>query len=95
MDIRGLITVFITIFLAELGDKTQIATLLFSTDKQADKLSIFLGASIALICTSLIGVLFGTALSNFINPKYLGIASGIIFIIIGIYTVIASVRPIL
>ncbi|MDH4198805.1 MAG: TMEM165/GDT1 family protein [Spirochaetia bacterium] len=84
MEIKVLFTVFITVFLAELGDKTQLATLLFATEKGASKLLIFSGASLALITTSAIGVFAGQLLANIINPAYLQKFAGAGFVIIGI-----------
>lgn len=81
---------FITIFLAELGDKTQIATLLFAANKDHSKLIVFLGAASALVLTSAIGVLLGSALSNFIDEKTLKIIGGAGFIIIGIWTILSK-----
>jgi putative Ca2+/H+ antiporter (TMEM165/GDT1 family) len=79
------LTIFIAIFLAELGDKTQLATLLFASDKDVNKWTVFFASSLALITTSAIGVLAGDYISRYINPKYLNyIASGG-FIAIGIY----------
>lgn len=66
---------FITIFLAELGDKTQVATLLMSAESHAPW-SVFTGAAIALITTSLLGVLVGQWLSSRVSPRTLDIAAG-------------------
>jgi len=52
MDIKLLLTVFATVFLAELGDKTQLATLLFASRADARLLTVFAGASVALVTTS-------------------------------------------
>ncbi|MBN2284404.1 MAG: TMEM165/GDT1 family protein [Deltaproteobacteria bacterium] len=87
MDLKVLLMVFGAIFVAELGDKTQLATLLFATDREVSKLVVFIGASLALIMTSAIGVLAGSLLSNYINEKYLAYAAGIGFIVIGIWTI--------
>jgi putative Ca2+/H+ antiporter (TMEM165/GDT1 family) len=78
---------FVTIFLAELGDKTQIATVLFASDKEHSKLVIFLGAATALILTTAIGVLFGSIVSNYIEEKTLKLIGGIGFLIVGIWTI--------
>ena len=59
MDFRILATVFTSVFIAELGDKTQLATMLFASDKDTSKLTIFLGAAAALVVTSAIGVVAG------------------------------------
>jgi putative Ca2+/H+ antiporter (TMEM165/GDT1 family) len=87
MDIKMLLTVFTTVFMAELGDKTQLATMLFASDKEVNKLAVFMGASIALITTSAIGVLVGGAISNYISEKYLNYIVGLLFVCIGIWTI--------
>jgi len=76
--------IFSSVFLAELGDKTQIATLLFTVNNTQSKVIVFLASSSALILTSAIAVLLGSILHNYINPKIISYLSGIIFIIIGI-----------
>jgi putative Ca2+/H+ antiporter (TMEM165/GDT1 family) len=79
-------TVFIAVFIAELGDKTQLATLLFAADKEAGKFTVFLGASMALVATSAIGVALGGMLSNYLSEKILHLIAGVGFIAIGIWT---------
>ncbi len=86
MDWKILATVFISVFIAEMGDKTQLATMLFASDKEVSKLTIFFGASLALVAASGIGVLVGGALSEYVNEKYLHYAAGAGFIIIGVWT---------
>ncbi|MEJ2214116.1 MAG: TMEM165/GDT1 family protein [Gammaproteobacteria bacterium] len=88
MEYKVLLTVFVTVFIAELGDKTQLATMLFASDKEVSKLTIFFGASLALILASAIGVLAGSMLSEYINQKYLHYVAGIGFIAIGIWTLV-------
>lgn len=90
MDIKLLITVFTVVFLAEIGDKTQLATLLFSTNQDSNKWLIFLGSSLALVIASGIGVLAGNSLSQALNPKILANTSGIGFLIIGFFTLYRS-----
>ena len=86
MDWKILSTVFTAVFIAELGDKTQLATMLFASDKDAGKLTVFVGAALALIVTSAIGVLAGSAMSQYISEKTLNYVAGIGFIGIGIWT---------
>jgi putative Ca2+/H+ antiporter (TMEM165/GDT1 family) len=90
MDWKILSTVFTSVFIAELGDKTQLATLLFAADKQASKLTVFAGASLALILTSAIGVLAGSAITQYVSEKVLHYVAGIGFIGIGIWTLIKA-----
>ncbi len=87
MDLKTLSVVFTAVFIAELGDKTQLATMLFATDKGVSKLTIFIGASLALVVASAIGVLAGGFISNYVSEKYLSIIAGVGFIAIGIITV--------
>ncbi len=87
MDLKILLAVFGTVFLAELGDKTQLATMLFAADKEVSKLTVFIGASLALVAASAIGVLVGGAMSNYVGEKYLHYIAGTGFIAIGIWTV--------
>jgi len=87
MDIKILTTVFIAVFIAELGDKTQLATFLFAADKDVSKWTIFLGASLALILASAIGVVAGGFVSEYVNEKYLRYAAGAGFVVIGLWTI--------
>ena len=90
MDLRVLGVVFTTVFIAELGDKTQIATLLFAADEDASRWSVFLGASLALILASGLGVLGGGIISHYVSPKSLQYLAGAGFIGIGIWTLIQA-----
>jgi len=86
MDFKILATIFTSVFVAELGDKTQLATMLFAADKNTAKLTVFLGASLALIVTSAIGVLAGSIISQYVSEKTLHYLAGVGFISIGIWT---------
>jgi len=79
-------TIFASVFIAELGDKTQLATMLFAADKDVSKYTVFFAASAALIVASAIGVLAGSLLAEYINEKYLHYVAGVGFIGIGIFT---------
>ena len=87
MDLRILATVFATVFIAELGDKTQLATLLFAADKDVNKWLVFIGASAALIATSAIGVLVGGALTQYVSERSLNWIAGAAFSAIGLWTI--------
>lgn len=86
MEWKIFLSVFATVFIAELGDKTQLATMLFAADKEVGKLTIFLAASAALIVASAIGVLAGSLLAETVNEKLLHIIAGLGFILIGAFT---------
>ena len=86
MDWKVFLTVFAAVFVAELGDKTQLATMLFAADNEVSKLTVFLAASAALVVASAIGVLAGSLLSAYISPRYLHYVAGVGFIAIGVFT---------
>lgn len=80
--------VFWTIFLAEVGDKTQLATLLFSAEKGIPRWVVFCGALTALGLSTLIAVLFGDRIAQFLPSKVLRIVAGIGFVVIGLWIII-------
>ncbi|EED32143.1 Uncharacterized protein family UPF0016 [gamma proteobacterium NOR5-3] len=86
MDWKIFATVLASVFIAELGDKTQLATMLFAADKEVSKWTVFFAASAALILASAMGVLAGSLLSSYINEKVLHYIAGVGFIIIGAFT---------
>lgn len=83
MDWKIFGTAFLTLFLAELGDKTQLA-IITMTAKSDSKLAIFLGASLALVVVSLLAVLVGGVLSTYIPTEWLQRIVAVAFILIGI-----------
>ncbi|MCX7903629.1 MAG: TMEM165/GDT1 family protein [Caloramator sp.] len=87
--LKIILSTFIVVFLAELGDKTQLATMLLSA-KSASKLSVFIGASLALICTTIIGVLCGSFIEKHIPKNLLNIISAVVFILIGVFMLIQT-----
>ena len=84
--ISVLITAFSTIFLAELGDKTQIATLMLSA-QSGRPLIIFIGAAVALIFTSLLGVIIGRWIAKNLPRERFTLVAAIIMLGIGLYLV--------
>ena len=83
MDWRVFLTIFISVFLAELGDKTQLATMLFAADKEVSKCTVFVASASALVVAAAIGVAAGSFVSQFISEKALSMIAGIGFILIG------------
>ncbi len=75
---------FSTVFLAELGDKTQLAALLLSAESGRPVI-VFFGASLALICSSLVGVLLGRWLARFIPAQLLERLAGILMVALGLW----------
>jgi putative Ca2+/H+ antiporter (TMEM165/GDT1 family) len=91
MDWKLLATVFATTFLAELGDKTQLAVMTFTAGGKSP-LAVFLGGSLALVLTTLLGVLVGAGLAKVIPAKVLHIAAAAGFVIIGILMLVNTLR---
>ena len=92
MDSRTLIAIFATVFMAELGDKTQLATVLFASNAANRPLWVFMAASAALLAATAIGVAAGSLLSNYVNTRYLSVFAGVGFIVIGAWTLWGALR---
>jgi len=87
MDLKVMVTVFGIVFLAELGDKTQLATLLFASRSPGNLIAVFVGASAALVLASAIGVVAGGVISQYVSPKSLSYIAGVGFVLIGFWTI--------
>ncbi|KAF0196375.1 MAG: hypothetical protein FD169_992 [Bacillota bacterium] len=79
---KTFLTTFWLVFLAELGDKTQLATMLLVAQHKSPWV-VFAGAAIALVFSSLLGVLFGSTIARFVPQNYIQSGAGVTFIIIG------------
>ena len=90
MDWKIFLTVFASVFIAELGDKTQLATMLFASNKEVSKITVFLAASAALVVASALGVLAGSVLSQVINERLLHYSACTGFVLIGIVTLLRA-----
>ena len=82
---KALMLVSLSVFVAELGDKTQLATLLFATNPGLSRTGVFLAASVALVLSSLLAVLLGTQISQLVSPKTLRVIAGLGFTVIGLW----------
>jgi len=82
-----MLTTFGMVFLAELGDKTQLATFAFSADSNS-RLSVFLGSASALVLTSLLAVVFGALMGKIIPPAYLRMGAGVLFLVLGVWMLV-------
>ena len=87
MDFKTFFVVFGTVFLAELGDKTQLATVLFAAKPSASLLMVFAGSALALIVSSGLAVAAGSFVAHYVDPRYLAFVAGVGFIIIGAWTI--------
>lgn len=88
--LKIILTSFLVVFIAELGDKTQLQTMLLATQCKSIW-PVFVGASLALILSSLIGVFAGAFLTKYIPTHYLQTAAGVSFVIIGILTLFGKI----
>ena len=87
---KALLMVFLSVFLAELGDKTQLATLLFAADQKLSRVGVFAAASAALVFSSLLAVLFGAQISRIVSPSTLKAMAGLGFIGIGLWMLVGE-----
>jgi putative Ca2+/H+ antiporter (TMEM165/GDT1 family) len=88
VDLKTLSVIFATVFIAELGDKTQLATLMFAANKEANNWLVFAGASLALIAASAVSVLAGASLANYASEGTLRLVAGVGFIAVGFWTLL-------
>ena len=88
----SLLTIAVTIFLAELGDKTQIATVLFASDERQNPWLVFLASSLALTAASGLAVLLGASAERFLSALPLKLIAGGGFVLIGLMMIVAHLR---
>lgn len=86
--LRLFISIFILVFIAELGDKTQIASFSMAA-KNGKILSVIIGASLALTCATLLAVIFGHLITRFVPKKLLKLLSGLLFLATGVVMLIS------
>jgi putative Ca2+/H+ antiporter (TMEM165/GDT1 family) len=85
MDLKLFATVFATIFVAELGDKTQLATVLYAADAAHPRLTVFAASAAALVLSSAIGVLAGSLIAEHVDPDWLRWIAGLGFVAVGLW----------
>ncbi|MGI6353544.1 MAG: TMEM165/GDT1 family protein [Lentisphaeria bacterium] len=88
MDFKLLLGTFLLVFFAELGDKTQLAALSLAAGHRGGIFSVFLGASLALVCTTGIACLCAGFLCKVVHPKYLNLGSAVLFILLGVASLV-------
>ena len=86
---KSFAAMFAIIFLAEIGDKTQLATMLFSAEGHSSRWIVFAASAAALVTAAAIGVIAGAQVERFIKPQTLKIVAGAGFIVIGLWTIFA------
>jgi putative Ca2+/H+ antiporter (TMEM165/GDT1 family) len=88
MDLRLFATVFTTVFVAELGDKTQLATILYASDASHPRLTVFAASAAALVLSAGLGVLAGSFVSEHVDPRVLRWVAGIGFVAVGVWVLL-------
>ncbi|MGE5484352.1 MAG: TMEM165/GDT1 family protein [Ignavibacteriales bacterium] len=89
MDWKLFTSTFALVFLAELGDKTQLATMMMAAQTRSP-VSVFIGAALALVLTSLLGVLAGEAIMKVVPQRYITLGSGVAFLMLGLLLVLGK-----
>ena len=85
---RELVVMFFTIFVAELGDKTQIATMLFASERRVPALLVFAASAGALVAGAALAVLVGTTAGRYLHAVPLKLVAGAGFLVIGVWTLV-------
>src|SRR5215471_19191677 len=89
-EMKQFATIFFTVLFAEMGDKTQLATLLFATEQNVGRIAVFVAAAAALVTSSALAVVAGSWVTKAIPTSTLRVAAGVGFIAIGIWTLITK-----
>jgi putative Ca2+/H+ antiporter (TMEM165/GDT1 family) len=87
---RAYVMVFVSVLLAEMGDKTQLATLLFATDTSLSRSGVVLAAAAALVTSTLVAVSVGTLAGAWVRPRVLNTVAGLGFIVIGLWALVRA-----
>ncbi len=85
MKLKTMLPIFSSVFMAELGDKTQLATMLFMVGGTASGLEVFLAAGSALVLSTFLAVMFGALVAKVISPRLLRALAGLAFVVLGAY----------
>jgi putative Ca2+/H+ antiporter (TMEM165/GDT1 family) len=89
---KSYLVVFLTVFLAELGDKTQLATLLFATDSGVGKTGIFLASALALVASAFLAVIVGAKLGLAVPAGPMKVIAGLGFVLVGVWMLVSGLR---
>jgi len=87
VNLKVMLTTFALVFVAELGDKTQLTTMLLAAESRSP-VAVFLGAALALAASALLGVVFGSAITRVVPMQYIRYGAGAFFILIGVFLVL-------
>lgn len=90
---KVMLLIFATVFIAEIGDKTQLATLLFSAEGKATPMQVFAASAAALVVAAALGVAAGQVVEKFVSPQALKIVAGVGFVAIGAFTLFGAWKP--
>jgi putative Ca2+/H+ antiporter (TMEM165/GDT1 family) len=90
MDLRLLGTVFVTVFLAELGDKTQLSTMMYASGAANQKWTVFAGSALALVVSAGLGTFAGALIGERFHPRILSRLAGVAFIAVGAWTLLKA-----
>ena len=85
---KSYVTVFVSVLLAELGDKTQLATVLFASDESLSRWGVLLAAGSALVLSTALAVVVGTWVGRWLPPRHLSVAAGLGFVAIGVWILV-------
>jgi putative Ca2+/H+ antiporter (TMEM165/GDT1 family) len=89
MELKVLLTTFGMIFLAELGDKTQLATFAFAAESKS-RLAVFIGSAGALVLTSLLAVVLGSGVGRLVPASYIKTGAGVLFVLLGLWMILSA-----